>query len=186
MPSRKRGPAAAAAATSSDEDSFDETPARGGRGKAAASAKPPAKPASGATLTIWTKRQMKGKLEGEIRSEIQHGATWEAFKELINASAQAMLDGWWTLDDDCKLFWLGRNKHGGKKVSEVHFLTGADDFKAMVKDATTTGNGGRKRRADSRDAGLFHIAIQLSDAAIAPTSESTSSTAPRSPSLVSV
>ena len=36
-----------------------------------------------------------------------------------------MLDGWWTLDDDCKLFWLGRNKHGGKKVSEVHFLTGA-------------------------------------------------------------
>ena len=82
MPSRKRGPAAAAAATSSDEDSFDETPARGGRGKAAASAKPPAKPASGATLTIWTKRQMKGKLEGEIRSEIQHGATWEAFKEL--------------------------------------------------------------------------------------------------------
>ena len=101
MPSRKRGPAAAAAATSSDDESLDETPARGGRGKAA---KPPAKPASGATLTIWTKRQMKGKLEGEIRSEIQHGATWEAFKELINASAQAMLDGWWTLDDDCKLF----------------------------------------------------------------------------------
>lgn len=162
--------------SSSDEDILSDAPRTRRKGSRAASAARESPAAPHLTLTIWTKTGRKGKFTGAIRQKIEYKLAWAAVKPMVITEAEKMLDGLWSLDG-CKFYWLGRDKAGSAKAHELHFLNTEEDYREMIADATT-GKGGKRRRSDSADKGVLHIAIQLSPEACAPISTASRRTDP--------
>ena len=144
--------------STSSEDLMKDVRKEKGASRALATQTPARRPEI--TVFVSTKSGMACRTQSKLRDEdLGYDTRWADMRAAVLAKGQGMNVG--SLEDCC-IYAVARNKNGEASFREApSLLTCAADWGDMVKAATTS-KGGKKRRSDAKDKGDLFFVIQVS------------------------